>query len=449
MPEETPGLHVLRHIVDHYKILSAVNITPDGTFNLIQGKNGQGKTSLLESIQVALMGPAAAPDMPVTAGESKCVLVTEIGSDHKLEFTVKRTFTVRGGHQLEVTTEAGIIKSPQAFIDALLGDLCFDPLKFMRTDAKQQANRLMEALGLDPTALEQKKRELTDLRLMKGRDARELQARLKGLPTPKVKPTEPLLNMDEIKEKGRAIIAQVEAAQALDNRISTLVADETLRARQIAQEQKIVADLRNQIEKREELIREMEGYSEKNAEQQRHATEKRTAMVVPPLEQLQEDIGQAEAHNRDVEAARYYDETRKRAETEKKKYEELTREIEIVEAAKAAAIKKANFPLPDLTFAQDELQLHGIPLKQCSISEQLRASIAIAMALNPRARILLIEDGSLLDSDTKLEVVQMARDKGFQVFMEQVAESGTVGFIVTDGDVVTAQEPSTSIFKDA
>ena len=61
--------------------------------------------------------------------------------------------------------------------------------------------------------------------------------------------------------------------------------------------------------------------------------------------------------------------------------------------------------------------------------------MAVAMAINPDLRVVIIRDGSLLDTKHMAVIEQMAKDKDFQVWMEIVDESGEVGVYIEDGQV--------------
>ena len=59
------------------------------------------------------------------------------------------------------------------------------------------------------------------------------------------------------------------------------------------------------------------------------------------------------------------------------------------------------------------------------------------MALNPTVRVLRVTDGSLLDSENLELLAELAREHDFQVWVERVDESGTVGVVIEDGQVRT------------
>mgnify|MGYP001295983560 FL=1 len=59
----------------------------------------------------------------------------------------------------------------------------------------------------------------------------------------------------------------------------------------------------------------------------------------------------------------------------------------------------------------------------------------MAMAINPKLRVIRIMDGSLLDRQAMAQIEEMARERDFQVWIERVDENGTTGVLIEDGEV--------------
>ena len=76
-----------------------------------------------------------------------------------------------------------------------------------------------------------------------------------------------------------------------------------------------------------------------------------------------------------------------------------------------------------------------IPLAQVNESMQLRIAVSIAMALNPKLKVILMK-GNDLDSASLDTVCKMAEEKGYDVWIEKVDESGKFGFYIEDGSLV-------------
>jgi hypothetical protein len=137
--------------------------------------------------------------------------------------------------------------------------------------------------------------------------------------------------------------------------------------------------------------------------------------------------------------AREYERAENELADAQKAYAGLNTAIHELDERKARALAAAKMPVPGLSLDEDGLILNGVPLAQASASEQLKVSTAIAMALNPRLRVITIRDGSLLDSDSKATLKQMADEQGYQVWLEAVDESGAVGVVIEDGMVAPAE----------
>ena len=102
------------------------------------------------------------------------------------------------------------------------------------------------------------------------------------------------------------------------------------------------------------------------------------------------------------------------------------------------AIEEAKLPIEGLGLADGEVLFNGNPLDQASDAEQLRVSMAIAAAMSPTLRVIIVRDGSLLDEEGLKIVAQWADERDMQVWMERVDSSGTVGFYIEDGSLAAA-----------
>lgn len=99
------------------------------------------------------------------------------------------------------------------------------------------------------------------------------------------------------------------------------------------------------------------------------------------------------------------------------------------------ALEKAAMPVPGLGFDDDGVTYGGVPLDQASGAEQLRVSLAIAMACSPTLRDIWIKDGSLLDDDSLEALRQLASEKDYRVWVERVGDGDDGALIIEDGAV--------------
>ena len=100
---------------ENVKRLKAVEIKPDGSLVVVRGENGEGKTSLLDSIAMAFGGKNAQPAMPIRRGEDHARVCVELE-----DMIVERRWTADDKTYLEVRSKEGAkFPSPQAMLDKL------------------------------------------------------------------------------------------------------------------------------------------------------------------------------------------------------------------------------------------------------------------------------------------------------------------------------------------
>ncbi len=104
-------------------------------------------------------------------------------------------------------------------------------------------------------------------------------------------------------------------------------------------------------------------------------------------------------------------------------------------AAKAAAIAGAEMPVPGLSFGDGEVLFDGLPLDQASQAEKIRISVAIAMAANPKLRVLCIRDGSLLDRESLRLLSELIESQDYQCWLEVTDDEGKTGVVIEDGAI--------------
>lgn len=402
---------------ERFKRLSAVEISPAGDVVIVSGKNGAGKSSVLDAIWLALGGAPAARDSgttrPVKDGEADGFVRLDLG-----EITVTRKWTADGGSSLTVEGAKGKkFSSPQTLLDSLVGSLSFDPLAFSRMSPKEQRKALTEAVKLDfdPDALDAQRKELYDERTAANRELKTLEARLSSMPVPKAGIPEDEENLSDLLNELKAANAEIER-QAQERRKL-----EEMRTRATA--------LKEQIDK---LRAELSSLTEQGKAQ---ADLVDSLGECPAIADIEQRINSIQETNAIVRAAREYRAVKAAADNVRRESEELTRKMEDLELAKSQGFARAQFPVKGLAFDAEGVTFGGIPFQQCSSAEQVRIAVAVAAALNPKIRVIRIADGSLLDSASMAEIERLAKEHDMQIWIERVDESGGVGIVIEDGAV--------------
>lgn len=415
-------MKIVKLTAENVKRLRAVEITPDGNLVVVAGKNGQGKTSVLDAIWMALGGgPAARGTVkPIRNGETTAKVTLDLG-----ELVVTRQWT-GDNTTLRVESKDGAqFRSPQAMLDSLVGRLSFDPLTFAQQDARSQLTALLDLVDLpfDPDELAAERARLYDERTAVGRVAKQLDGQIAGLePVPDGTPSEEV--------DVAALHAEDRAAWEAGGRYADA-------ERELLQLRRDRDRVTSEIA---ETRRRLDELTSRGGQLDRDVTDAAASIVamakaLPDREAIQKRLTEAQAVNVAVRARLQREEVTARAAAEHAKYDALTDEIDALDSRKADALTVAAMPIDGLGFDDTGVTYRGVPFKQCSAAEQLRVSLAMAMAMNPKVRVVRITDGSLLDSDNMQLIETMAADQDYQVWIERVDESGAVGIVIEDGAV--------------
>lgn len=408
------------------KRLVAVEINPDGNLVVIGGRNGQGKTSVLDSIMYAMAGERSICTKPVRSGQKKAKVVCTLD-----DLVVTRTFTDEGGGALTVTSRDGKSKysSPQYMLNELVGKLSFDPLDFCRLKPAQQLETLRALVGLDFSALDAKRKKLFDERAVAGRDVNGRKTQIESMPRYPEAPADEI-SVAELAQRLEAIDAHNDEQRDRERSI----ADANLEV------ENAEAEIRHVERKIEELQKELERWQKARDLRAESRDDLPKPEPLQDREPIRQQIVAAEETNKKVRANAARAALEKNFADAKQTYDELTDQIESIDKEKERQLQSTTFPVNGLSLSDDGVLFNGLPFDQASSAEQLRISVAMGLALNPKLKVLLIRDGSLLDDDSLRMVAEMAERADGQVWIERVGEGAECSVIIEDGSVKPTTE---------
>lgn len=420
-------MKIIRLEAENVKRLRAVAVRPDGAVVLVGGDNGHGKTSLLDSIELALGGAGAAPPKVIRDGTDGARVVLELD-----DLVVERRWSANGKSVLELRSKDGAtLKGPQGILDKLVGPLSFDPLAFMREPPKRQAEILRKLTGLDFTKLDATRSELYDLRRMANIEARKLLDALEV--TPKVSAPEEEVSIQDILDE-QQLMAQIKAGN--DRERERLAAAEREAKRLAEAEKRALQDvdrLERELNAATNRLREAVEACAAGVAQLQELNAQVMELEDPDLAGVTAQLRVAEETNVKVRAGAARRQLHARAKAAEAKALELDGQLQACEQQRAEVLSKAKMPVAGLSFGDEGLQLNGIPLEQASSAEQLRVSLGMGIALNPQLRVILIRDGSLLDEKSLALVQAQAEAANAQVWIEVVGKDRPVGVLIEDG----------------
>lgn len=392
---------------ENYKRLKAVEITPEGDTIVIGGRNAQGKSSVLDAIWAALGGrDGNKTSKPIRDGEKKAKVRLDLG-----DMIVTRTWTGDNSTVKVESAEGAQFKSPQALLDGLVGKLSFDPLAFTRLSPREQREALLGLVHLDVDLdlIDQTRETLFAKRTDVGREGKALGEVTvdPDLPTTEQSASAILTEIREIQEANRAREAGDRDVDYYAN-----LAQQT--SAEIARLTKLLTE-----------------------QEQEHAAAQSRRAEFPeprPVDELEEQLTTIESTNAAIRTNNEARATKERQDKLRADYEALTVKITALDTEKQDALATADFPVEGLGFDAHGVTFQGVPFGQASSAEQIRVSLAMAIAANPKLRVVRIMDGSLLDTDSMGLIAGVAADNDFQVWIEKVGADG-VGVVIEDGQI--------------
>ncbi|MFW0772491.1 AAA family ATPase [Paenarthrobacter nitroguajacolicus] len=394
----------------NYKRLKAVRIQPDQNGNLvvIGGNNGQGKSSILDSITAALGGVnAKTTPKPIRDGEERAEIILETE-----DLIVVRRFAAGGSTLTVKSPDGAVYPKGQAKLDDLLGKLSLDPLAFTQLSDKEQLATLLDLVELpfSPEKLAAERKKLFDARADVGRQGKAIGDVTvdDSLPTEETSASEIIAKIRQLEANARARAEWASGIRLAEDKVSAI---------------------REQIK---ELTAELAHWESTLKTRLDGQEDLPPAHDTAPLEAQLASVEDNNAAIRANNAA--LSKVAKQAEL-RAEYNSLSDKIQALDQKKADGLAKAKFPIDDLGFDESGVTYQGVPFKQASSAEQLRVSLAMAIALNPKLRVIRIADGSLLDKDNLALVESIAREHDFQVWIEVVGDGDGRGIIIEDGEV--------------
>jgi energy-coupling factor transporter ATP-binding protein EcfA2 len=413
--EASEGMVIIELRVADFKRIKVARIRPDGkSLIVVGGDNGEGKSSLLDGIMALMGGKKALPDEPVRKGAKRSELEADIGP-----YTVRRTITAGGGGEFTLKTKEGAtLPKPQDAISALVGPISFDPLVFARDEGRRLA-MLQDILGIDLEALARQRTELYQQRREVNRradEAAKLAAAYRrqvpdGTPDKPVSVTELVDELQDLEQENRAIdLERVRRASHIRAKDEMALALKALERK--------AADARGALE----ILQDEQGH-----------WEPLPAML--DAEPLRARIKEVEPINAAVARAKQAAERQRAADTHQGEADALTEQMAVLDAQRVDAIAAAHLPVEGLDLDGETVMFNGVPFSQASSAEQLRVSVALAIAANPKLRVMLIRDGSLLDARNLAMIAEMAEAAGQQIWIERVGVGAETSIVMQDGEV--------------
>lgn len=392
---------------ENVKRIKAVKLEPSKNgLTVIGGKNGQGKTSVLNTIAWVLGGNKFKPSEPHREG-SVIPPSMRIVMDNGLVVERKGK-----NSDLKVIDPEGR-KSGQQLLDEFISALALDLPRFMNSSSKEKAAILLQIIGVGDELYEIEKKEVElynrrhaigQIKDQKAKFAKEM-PHYPDAPNELVSASELIRQQQDIlakngeNQKKRENLSKIEArANALSDKIAELNRELTA----------VLADLE---------------------------TARKDALMLhdESTEELERNIADVEKTNVMVRANLDKEKAEEDAKAFQQEYDTLTNQLEAVRKAKYNLLHSANLPLDGLSVEEGELTYKGFKWDNMSGAEQLKVSTAIVRKLNPDCGFVLLDKLEQMDIDTLKDFGEWLEAEGLQAIATRVSTGEECSVIIEDG----------------
>lgn len=393
--------------IENVKRVKAVALEPtENGLTVIGGRNGQGKTSVLDAIAWALGGNKFAPSQPYREGST-------IPPHLKIELSNGIVVERSGKNSSLKVIDPNGNKGGQALLDKFISQFALNLPKFMNANGKEKADTLLQIIGVGDKLyeLETEEEKIYNQRHAIGQIADQKKKFAKEMPEYKDVPDE-LVSPSELIRQQQDILARNGENEQKRKRLSFI--ENELNNAQIAY---------NNAKKRlEELLSDVE-IARKSAEN----------LVDESTAELEKNIADIDEINRKVRANLDKEKAEDDAKLYSKQYDELTYKIDEIRKSKYDLLNNAELPLDGLSVENKELTYKGYKWDNMSGSEQLKVATAIIRKLNPECGFVLLDKLEQMDTQTLKEFSTWLEGEGLQAIATRVSSGDECSIIIEDG----------------
>lgn len=402
--------------VQNVKRVKAVRLNcSKNSLTVIGGRNGQGKTSVLDAIAFDIGGKRYEPSALKRDGAAGDPFMKVVFSNGMI--------AERSGKNsaLKVTDPNGG-KSGQQLLNDFVSQFALDLPKFMHSTDAEKAHTLLDNLGIEAEleALSRSEKKLYEERLTVGRIADQKKKYAAEMPVHEGVPEEPLSISALIKQQ-QAVLAQNGENERKRGRLAEL---EAKHARLSGEIYSMAKELKEKEAQALELSTDIEIASKSVKELRDESTA-----------ELETNIRDTEDINNKIRANLDRSKAEMDAEVQQKEYDALTGQIDIIRKQRLDLLNGVELPLPGLSIEDGKLSFNGKFWDCMSGAEQLRVGTAIAQKINPKCGFVLIDKAEQFDTEQLAEFGKWLDAEGLQAICTRVSTGDECSIVIEDGFV--------------
>lgn len=400
--------------IENVKRIKAVAYQPTTSgLTVIGGKNGQGKTSVLDALAWGLGGDRLKPSRPDRDGSL---------SPPDIDITLSNGVRVmRKGKNSSLTVlDPEGKRAGQTLLNAFVSEFALDLPRFLIASSTEKANILLKILGIgeELKTLDREAERLYNQRHDFGIEVTKKEKYSEECREHADAPPEPV-SVSELLSRHKTILAQnAENDRLRQNADRCRIAMDVARATVVAMEEKLAAARAAQAQAEADYVT-----ASKSAE----------ALLDESTEAIEADLARIEQINAMVAANAEKVRAADEANEYRARYAAMSVDLEAVRRMRIALLADANLPLPGLSVENGELLYSGQPWDCMSGSEQLRVGTSIVRRLKPECGFVFLDKLEGFDIDSLSEFASWAEAEDLQVLGTRVSVGEECSLIIEDG----------------
>ena len=430
------GMTIKRLELRNFQAIKDFSADFTGDVYLVKGENEVGKSTILKSIVCLLTGER---DAVLRNGEKNGFAKMVIGGDGR-EYTVELRFTENDPRgTISIKAKDGMRSTNVSMLRTVLNYRNFDAEEFARWSETAEGRRkqIQVVMGLMPPEIANRIKTI-DAEVLQAKESRKaINANIKYKETElqSVKAqlsdgdteiyTEPIDLTVLMQESNKAAEQRAKAENvkmqmtSLESELANIPKERERLAADLERAKKAYEDAKafynrsienvaaQEIEIKDKIGKAEQWLSEYDAQ---------------PKEDAAEKLAAAQNHNAKCQIVKMFHTKQTEVNAERTKADKLNADLDAYAKERAELVAAAKFPIDGLSFGEDGLTLNDVPfvVGKVSDSQIMEVAAKLVIASNPTVNIFRIGRGESLGTKRLQSIVNLAKQNGFQGFIEQV-----------------------------
>lgn len=407
-----------------------------GDVYLVKGENEVGKSTILKSIVCLLTGER---DAVLRNGEKNGFAKMIIGGDGK-EYTIELRFTENDPRgTISIKAKDGMRSTNVSMLRTVLNYRNFDAEEFARWSETAEGRRkqIQVVMGLMPPEIANRIKTI-DAEVLQTKESRKtvnanvkyketelesIKAQLSDGDTETY--TEPI-DLTVLMQESNKAAEQRAKAENVKMQMASL---ESELANIPKERESLAADL----ERAKKAYEDAKAFYNRSIERVAAEETEIKAKIgkaeqwlseydAQPKEDAAEKLAAAQNHNAKCQIVKMFHAKQNEVDAERAKADKLNADLDACAKERAELVSAAKFPIDGLSFGEDGLTLNDVPfvVGKVSDSQIMEVAAKLVIASNPTVNIFRIGRGESLGAKRLQSIVNLAKENGFQGFIEQV-----------------------------